>query len=226
MAAIQAGHGCTCKYGIPSEDIPCPYIDERLVDPSLTEHGKKEASVASNEVEETATQVCTVFASPLKRTLETAQIVFPKQRIAALEGLREQLGVHHCDKRSDLSKTRCIFPSIDFTLLSSDEDVLWTTNRETKFDLATRGRDALLDIFKHCQEDSVGIVSHSSFLYALVSIVIDTCDYSASAKPFATGEVRPLSLSLLTGLEEIPPSVKDSRNNLSDYDDLTSNTCQ
>ncbi|KAJ6335393.1 hypothetical protein OIU78_012093 [Salix suchowensis] len=60
--------------------------------------------------------------------------------IVAAELCRERLGVHPCDKRRTISENRSRFPTIDFSLIESDEDILWKTDaRETDEEIAARG---------------------------------------------------------------------------------------
>ncbi|KAF3435857.1 hypothetical protein FNV43_RR22949 [Rhamnella rubrinervis] len=59
--------------------------------------------------------------------------------LIALELCREHLGVHPCDKRRSISDYQFLFPAIDFSLIESDEDILWKANvRETKEEVAAR----------------------------------------------------------------------------------------
>ncbi|XP_037481895.1 phosphoglycerate mutase-like protein [Triticum dicoccoides] len=58
----------------------------------------------------------------------------------AVEACRERLGVHSCDKRSSITKYRTLFPTIDFSLIENDEDVLWEPDvRESNESVAARG---------------------------------------------------------------------------------------
>lgn len=50
-----------------------------------------------------------------------------------------------CDRRRSVGEYQCLFPAIDFSLIESDEDVLWKANeRETKEELANRGKVSLI----------------------------------------------------------------------------------
>jgi hypothetical protein len=54
---------------------------------------------------------------------------------------REHLGVHPCDRRLRISDKVPLFPAIDFSAISEDEDPLWTLDtRETKAAIMARGR--------------------------------------------------------------------------------------
>ncbi|KAL8152379.1 hypothetical protein V2J09_010139 [Rumex salicifolius] len=115
-----------------------------------------------------------VITSPLMRTMQTAVGVFGGEGytdrmdvlplmvanagnsdrsaisslncppIAAVELCREHLGVHPCDRRRNIIDYHCLFPAIDFSMIESDEDVLWKADvRETKEELAARGMEFL-----------------------------------------------------------------------------------
>ncbi|KAL5988398.1 hypothetical protein ACLOJK_036162 [Asimina triloba] len=111
-----------------------------------------------------------VIVSPLLRTMQTAVGVFGGENYVdgihasplmvanagnsdhpaisslncpsflAVETCREHLGVHPCDKRRSINEYRTLFPAIDFSLIESDEDILWTAEtREANEDVAARG---------------------------------------------------------------------------------------
>jgi len=83
----------------------------------------------------------------------------------AHELCREHLGVHPCDRRRPTREYRERFPGIDWSLISEEEDVLWTKDhRETKAEITARGRDFLLWLMKR-PETSIAVVTHSSFLH-------------------------------------------------------------
>ncbi|KAI4388676.1 hypothetical protein MLD38_000984 [Melastoma candidum] len=141
-----------------------------------------------------------VITSPLLRTMQTAVGVFggeagedgitaPPLMVAnagkstqptisslncppfiAVELCREQSGVHPCDKRSTISEYRSLFPAIDFSLIESDDDILWTPDvREKNEDVAIRGKKFLNWLWTR-KEKEIAVVSHSGFfLHALGS---------------------------------------------------------
>ncbi|XP_015074151.1 phosphoglycerate mutase-like protein 1 isoform X1 [Solanum pennellii] len=82
----------------------------------------------------------------------------------AVEGCREHLGVHWCDKRRSISEYKPLFPAIDFSLIESDDDVLWELDvREKIEDVASRG----IEFFKWLwtrKEKEIAIVTHSGLL--------------------------------------------------------------
>ncbi|KAG2391687.1 Phosphoglycerate mutase-like protein [Vigna angularis] len=58
----------------------------------------------------------------------------------AVELCREQIGLHPCDKRRTISEYRNMFPAIDFSLIESEEDILWKPDVREKVEaVSARG---------------------------------------------------------------------------------------
>ncbi|KAK9110798.1 hypothetical protein Sjap_018858 [Stephania japonica] len=161
-----------------------------------------------------------VIASPLLRTMQTAVGVFGggdytdglsvtplmvanagnsnrsaisslnSPPFAAVELCREHLGVHFCDKRRSVSEYELLFPAIDFSLMETNEDILWKVDvREANEEVAERGKKFMdwlvpypdqLQIFENLdqhnyftfnnwlwtrKEKEIAIVTHSGFLF-------------------------------------------------------------
>ncbi|KAJ6896123.1 phosphoglycerate mutase-like protein 1 isoform X2 [Populus alba x Populus x berolinensis] len=82
----------------------------------------------------------------------------------AIEDCREHFGVHPCDKRHDVSDYQFLFPAVDFSLIETDEDVLWKADvRESTEELAARGLKFLNWLWTR-KEKEIAIVTHSGFL--------------------------------------------------------------
>lgn len=203
VAATALGHGCTCRHGLTQEGTMCPYMDSRLTDAALTEEGRKQAQGARQQRDGGWPTV--VFTSTLQRALETAVIAFgpegkgdpkPEPRFVALDELREQSGVHYCDRRRSLAEIRKQFPSVDISRVAEEEDELWHDEiRETKLHLAKRGLAALKLAAAEPAAD-VAIVTHSSFLLTLFAVVLDVSASPELGDWFATGECRLVVLDL------------------------------
>ncbi|KDP35944.1 hypothetical protein JCGZ_09916 [Jatropha curcas] len=147
-----------------------------------------------------------VITSPLLRTLQTAVGVFGGEgytdRVDALplmvanagnsgrpaisslnsppfiavELCREHIGVHPCDKRRNISDYQFLFPAIDFSLIETDEDVLWKANvRETVEELTARGLKFLSWLWTR-KEKEIAIVTHSGFLSHTLSAFGNDCN--------------------------------------------------
>ncbi|XP_075520784.1 phosphoglycerate mutase-like protein 1 isoform X3 [Primulina tabacum] len=95
--------------------------------------------------------------------------------IVAAELCREHLGVHPCDKRRSVSEYQYLFPAVDFSLMESDEDILWKADvRETKEDVAARGMTFMKWLFTR-KEKEIAVVSHSGFLFHTLTAFGNEC---------------------------------------------------
>ncbi|XP_073270504.1 phosphoglycerate mutase-like protein 1 isoform X1 [Primulina huaijiensis] len=95
--------------------------------------------------------------------------------IVAAELCREHLGVHPCDKRRSVSEYQYLFPAVDFSLMESDEDILWKADvRETKEEVAARGMTFMKWLFTR-KEKEIAVVSHSGFLFHTLTAFGNEC---------------------------------------------------
>ncbi|XP_008237055.1 PREDICTED: phosphoglycerate mutase-like protein 1 [Prunus mume] len=113
--------------------------------------------------------------------------------IIAIELCREHLGVHPCDNRRSISDYQFLFPAVDFSLIESDEDILWKANvRELKEEVAARGLK-FLNWLSTRKEKEIAIVTHGGFLFHTLSALLNDCDPLAKkemCKHFANCELR------------------------------------
>ncbi|XP_022726940.1 phosphoglycerate mutase-like protein 1 [Durio zibethinus] len=164
-----------------------------------------------------------VIVSPLLRTMQTAVGVFggegykdgmnvPPLMVAdageshrpaisslncppfvAVELCRERIGVHPCDRRKSIKEYQPLFPAIDFSLIESDEDILWKANtREKNEALAVRGMKFLKWLWTR-KEKEIALVTHSGFLYQTLNAFGSDCHPSVKSeicKHFANCELR------------------------------------
>ncbi|XP_057867496.1 phosphoglycerate mutase-like protein isoform X1 [Cryptomeria japonica] len=152
-----------------------------------------------------ASRVELVVTSPLTRTIQTAVGVFgggyyndsdpsPPLMVAgagrsdraaissskcppflAMELCRERMGLHPCDQRKSISECQTLFPAIDFSLVETDEDVLWKPDaREKEYDIAARGV-AFLNWLLTRMEKEIAIVSHKGFLKHTMALFGKDC---------------------------------------------------
>jgi len=102
-------------------------------------------------------------------------------------------GVHPCDRRSNITKYRELFPAIDFSLIETDEDVLWKPDiREEDKDIATRGVK-FFNWLSTRKEKEIAVVTHSGFLYQTLNSFGNDCDPSVKneiSKKFVNCELR------------------------------------
>ncbi|GLU08969.1 hypothetical protein SLE2022_258500 [Rubroshorea leprosula] len=170
-----------------------------------------------------AKRIDLVIASPLLRTLQTAVGVFGGEgytdrmdvvplmvanagnssRAAisslncppfiAVELCREHLGVHPCDRRRNINDYQFLFPTVDFSLIESDEDTLWKADvRETIEEVAARGLKFMNWLWTR-KEKEIAIVTHSGFLFHTLSAFGDDCHPLVKkeiGKHFANCELR------------------------------------
>ena len=110
LAAEDGAAACGCKRAEPTgHDAPndsCPYNQDAAFDAALTEVGKGQARALAETCAGLGVQL--VCSSPLRRTLQTALAAFGDfvdaellGPVVAHEMLREQHGMHRCDKRRD-----------------------------------------------------------------------------------------------------------------------------
>ncbi|KAJ6685702.1 BROAD-SPECIFICITY PHOSPHATASE YOR283W-RELATED, partial [Salix purpurea] len=156
-----------------------------------------------------------VITSPLCRAMQTATQVFGSEGqineseganidnsgisslkcppIVAAELCRERLGVHPCDKRRTISENRSRFPTIDFSLIESDEDILWKTDaRETDEEIAARGLEFMSWLWTR-PEKEIAIVTYHRFLQHTLNALSNDCHPSVKnkmCKKFGNCELR------------------------------------
>ena len=167
-----------------------------ILDAPLTEKGRQQAMLLQPIVQAMGEQPEMIALSPNCRALQTGTIVFEhlKGRIPfiAHEMAREENGVHVCDKRRPKSRQEQEFPMVDFSLLESDEDVLFLDDRrETKIEVADRAYK-FMEWLSQRPEKHVGVSSHSGWLLTVFNA---NCQCDESLKGwFQTGEMRSVKL--------------------------------
>jgi len=141
------------------------YKSEKWADARLTATGIGQAERLQPTFVGTPVEVCLV--SPLSRTIQTALHGIPTApRFVATELVRERNGTHPCDRRRTRAELAADFPLVDFSLLESEADTLWTPEREPLPDLASRAR-AFLDFVSARPETHIAVVTHHDFLESL-----------------------------------------------------------
>ncbi|KNA09986.1 hypothetical protein SOVF_148520 isoform A [Spinacia oleracea] len=167
-----------------------------------------------------------VVTSPMLRTMQTAVVVFGgdnqkngmcasplmlenvKNDHATVSSLnsppfltqelcRERLGVNTCDKRGSISEYKSLFPAIDFSLIESDEDILWRDDvRESDEEVSARGLKFIKWLWTR-EEIEIAIVTHSAFLFQTLPEFGYDCHPSTKneiCKFFANSELRSVML--------------------------------
>ncbi|XP_061351391.1 phosphoglycerate mutase-like protein 1 isoform X2 [Gastrolobium bilobum] len=164
-----------------------------------------------------------VIASPLLRTMQTAVGVFGGEAYSdginvpplmndnvgdsgrraisslnsppfiAVELCREHVGVLPCDKRRSITEYKKMFPAINFSLIESDEDILWKPDiREKNEEVAARGLKFLEWLWTR-KEKEIAVVSHGGFLLHTLSAFGNGCHPTVKSEictPFANCGLR------------------------------------
>lgn len=177
-----------------------PYVMPEILDAPLTEKGRQQALLLQPMVAKMPNKPELVVLSPNCRALQTGLIVFEELidegavvPFLAHEMVREETGVHVCDKRRSKSRQMKEFPQIDFDLLESDEDdIFQDDHRETKAEVGERVYK-FMDWLSQRQEKVVGIASHSGWLLTVFNGICE-CDESLKGW-FHTGEMRSVKLA-------------------------------
>mmetsp|Transcript_432 Transcript_432/g.645 ORF Transcript_432/g.645 Transcript_432/m.645 type:complete len:259 (+) Transcript_432:52-828(+) len=194
VADIARKNGKTWTPYTVTEDNP--YVMPEILDAPLTDKGRQEAISLQETVQQMKDQPELIAFSPHCRALQTGLLVFEelegKVPYLAHEMLREEIGVHVCDKRRPKSRQEKEFPAIDFSLIETEEDALFTPDRrETKVEVATRAYK-FFEWLESRPEKHIGVASHSAWLLAVFNANLE-CDESLKAW-FATGEMRSVVL--------------------------------
>lgn len=173
-----------------------PYVMPEILDAPLTEKGRQQALILQSTVQAFEEPLELVVLSPNCRALQTGAIVFEhyigKVPFLAHEMVREESGVHYCDKRRPKSRQEKEFPMIDFSLIETEEDSLFEEERrESKLEVGERIYK-FLEWLSSRPEKNIGIASHSGWLLTLFNGI---CESDESLKAWwQTGEMRSVRL--------------------------------
>lgn len=172
-----------------------------ILDAPLTEKGRLQALSLQPVIREMASKPELVVLSPNCRALQTGLIVFEElieQKVPFLahEMVREENGVHVCDKRRPTSRQVKEFPQVDFGLLETEEDVIFRDDRrESKAEVGERVY-RFLEWLSQRNEKTVGVASHSGWLLTVFNGICE-CDESLKGW-FQTGEMRSAKLEFVS----------------------------
>jgi broad specificity phosphatase PhoE len=163
-----------------------------ILDAPLTDKGRHQARALQPTVRAMKDQPELVLFSPNCRALQTGSLVFEHLRgkvpFLAHEMIREQNGIHFCDKRRPTSQQALEFPFIDFSLLETEEDLLFSEDqRESKVEVAERVYK-FLEFLEKRPEKNVGVASHSAWLLTAFNANFE-CQENLRGW-FQTGEMR------------------------------------
>ncbi|XP_044475630.1 phosphoglycerate mutase-like protein 1 [Mangifera indica] len=206
---------------------PEALLSQDLFDAQLSDLGLQQVEKLRKYVEEKGLSkiIDLVITSPMSRTLQTAVGVFGGEcqangldgqatpagngakfdgpPIIAVEHCRERLGLEPCNRRRSINEYQTLFPTIDFQLIESEDDILWKADvRESYEEVAERGMKFLKWLWTR-QEKEIAVVSHGIFLQqTLINLVkeknpsmenlcsrFDNCEIRTVAINIANGSV-------------------------------------
>jgi len=142
--------------------------DYTIFDPALTKLGVQQSKDLS--VKFSSINIDLIVVSPLRRTVQTAANIFSSEKynsvsIIANELCRESYGLVVCDKRSNLTAIKEEFASskVDFSLIATEEDTWWESDKEPPEHLEQRVRE-FYRFLKSRPESNIAVVTHHGFL--------------------------------------------------------------
>jgi broad specificity phosphatase PhoE len=170
-----------------------------VLDAPLTEKGRQQAYLLQPKVRAFENQPELVVVSPNCRAIQTGVIAFEhligEVPLISHEMVREETGVHVCDKRRPKSRQEKEFPMVDFALLETEEDVIFKNDsRETKMEVGERIY-LFMEWLAERSERHVGVASHSGWLLTLFNGVCESDEILNSW--FQTGEMRSVKLEFI-----------------------------
>jgi broad specificity phosphatase PhoE len=135
------------------------YESPKFRDADITLNGISQAEKLAISMDFIPLQV--VFTSPLVRTLHTSSILFKQHciPIIASEDIRERYDRHPVNNRQDITRLKELYPSVDFSEIISDTDMLYNTPD----DLKERAK-AFIKYILSRPEKYIAVVSHETFL--------------------------------------------------------------
>eukprot|EP00004_Rigifila_ramosa_P018386 TRINITY_DN4568_c0_g1_i3.p2 TRINITY_DN4568_c0_g1~~TRINITY_DN4568_c0_g1_i3.p2 ORF type:complete len:216 (+),score=56.16 TRINITY_DN4568_c0_g1_i3:4-651(+) len=164
-----------------------------LWDARLTAHGHQQAAAAAAVHQAVLAKAEVVVVSPLSRCIETATAMMeracPGRRVAyvALEDVRESHGWYWSEKRRSVGELKARFPSVDFSLIETEHDELWSeTERETMAAITERAERALA-FLRSRPEEHIVVVTHYGFLWTVWSLLHTAGTVDARRDPVRSG---------------------------------------
>ncbi|TFK48860.1 phosphoglycerate mutase-like protein [Heliocybe sulcata] len=144
-------------------------------DPELTPLGHTQARAASAlfSTETSLPLPATLYASPMTRALQTLYDTFGHdgRKVYVMENAREHYGEHTCDKRLPLTLIKDKFPDVVFEDGMTEQDELWTDEREAEAHVTERARAVLDTIFDMDDSWIISITSHSGLINGLLRAI-------------------------------------------------------
>jgi len=142
------------------------FFDKNYYDTKLTELGENQALELGNTWNDKE-KMDIVLVSPLSRTLQTAMNIFKGTniKIIALDCLKEYpQGKHTCNKRDTSNNLSNKFPQIDFSLLDSNEDEMWSKTEIESIQSLLDRMNKMYDFIETKNYTNIALVGHNSFI--------------------------------------------------------------
>ena len=157
------------------------YLRDDLLDPHITETGKKQCAAFAQSIGQHLGNTQLVVVSPMNRTIQTAAHSLPhlvnnNTQWIALESVRERVGLHSCDQRMPVSAHQANYHYVNFDQITFDDDMLKAAyqhnqTREPAEHLIQRCTE-LIKWLTTRPEKEIVVVSHGHFLLHLFSVVL------------------------------------------------------
>ncbi|KAI6024508.1 histidine phosphatase superfamily [Pisolithus marmoratus] len=149
-------------------------------DPELTPLGEGQADQAhvawKTELQRGLPFPEKLYCSPLTRAIRTHQRSFKDlnpdgRRTTIVENIREEFGVHTCDKRRTRTYLCEAFPEYLIEDGFTEKDELWKPDvRESWEDVDARAKAVLDMIFENDNEQFISITAHAGFIHAFMRV--------------------------------------------------------
>lgn len=182
-----------------------PYVKVEITDAPLTQKGRQQARSLQPTIESLQHQPELVVLSSNCRAIQTGLIAYESLLdkgipFIAHEMIREETGVHVCDKRRSKLEQEREFPQVDFSLLEDEEDTIYRDYaRESKAEVGDRIYQ-FMNWLSNRPEKHIAVVSHSGLLMTLFNGVVQS-EHESLKEWFQTGELRSAKLVFSTNEE-------------------------
>ena len=144
------------------------FYDSKYIDTRLTFIGISE-SIKLRDTWSDLKKIDLVITSPLFRALQTTMNLFKNKildvPIISLECVREfPNSKQTCNKRSNKSELKRIFPYINFENLKSEHDNIWNPNKEENIDELNLRITEFNNFLSTRKEKNIRLIGHGSFI--------------------------------------------------------------
>lgn len=177
LSSITGKTAWGIRHGEAQHNVMHKWIGE----PAYTQF--QDTCLTSTGMDQAATQkapdVDLVLVSPLMRTLQTAHIMFPNVHKVALECLKEYpQHTELCNKRSKASLLAHLYPSVDFSDLT-EENQCWPDHVDSD-----KNKETLLAFIRTCSVSRIAIVTHSTWLKYYMTGAMEALPELEHCKPY------------------------------------------